>query len=263
MRIWHYIKAAFSAKPLGMFLPPNWIALGFVFLLGLLAPGVWLLGLGLEMGYLYVLSSNPRFRRYIDGLAAYQQRSAWDVRVKALVLRLLPDDQKRYRDLEQRCQGIIAQQNLTDNPIGLKSQAEGFGKLLWVYLRLLLTRQSIMRIRTDVAMRDGDRQSLEARLAGLQQQIKDPALNEELRKSLTSQAEILQQRLAKHAEARDKVAYLDAELVRVQEQVELDSRTGGAVGGPLRGLAAHRRDLGLAGRHDAMDERSGADLRQD
>lgn len=221
MKIWHYIKAAFHAKPIGMFVPPNWIGLGFVFLLGLLEPGLWLVGVGLELAYLYAVAGNPRFRRYVDGLELYQQRSAWDSRIKAMVGRLLPEDQLRYRDFEQRCQSIIAQQNLGDNPLGMKAQAEGFGKLLWVYLRLLLTRQSIQRIGVEPSMREGDRRSLQERLKQLQSQLKESVLTDELRKSLSSQAEILQQRLSKHAEARDKIAYLDAELVRVQEQVEL------------------------------------------
>jgi hypothetical protein len=183
-------------------------------------PGLWLLGLGAELTYLYTLSGSARFRRVVDGQEIYQQRSAWDNRVKKLVLQLFPDDQLRYRNLERRCQGIIAQQNLTDNPIGMKAQAEGFGKFLWIYLRLLLTRQSIMRIQSD-PLHEGDRRSLEDRVARLQTQLNDKSITDELRKSLSSQAEILQQRLAKQAEARDKLAYLEAELVRVQEQVEL------------------------------------------
>ncbi len=220
MKIWHYIKAAFNAKPIGMFLPPNWLGLGLIFLLGLMEPGLWLLGLGLELTYLYALSGSARFRRVVDGADVYQQRSAWESRVRKLVLQLLPEDQLRYRNLERRCQGIIAQQNLADNPIGMKAQAEGFGKFLWIYLRLLLTRQSIMRIQSD-PLREGDRRSLEDRVAKLQAQLNDKSITDELRKSLSSQAEILQQRLAKQAEARDKLAYLEAELVRVQEQVEL------------------------------------------
>ncbi len=46
-------------------------------------------------------------------------------------------------------------------------------------------------------------------------------LGEELRKSLAGQIEILQQRLEKRREARDKLVFLDAELTRLQEQVEL------------------------------------------
>ena len=36
-----YVTAAFNARPLGMFVAPNWIGLGAFGLLGLLNPGFW------------------------------------------------------------------------------------------------------------------------------------------------------------------------------------------------------------------------------
>ena len=46
-------------------------------------------------------------------------------------------------------------------------------------------------------------------------------ISEELRRSLTSQADILRQRLAQQQEAKGKLTFIHAELVRIQEQVEL------------------------------------------
>jgi hypothetical protein len=63
-----YVIAAFNARPSGMFVPPNWIGLGAILLLSLVEPAFLLLGVGLELGYLNVLSSSPRFRRVVDGL---------------------------------------------------------------------------------------------------------------------------------------------------------------------------------------------------
>jgi chromosome segregation ATPase len=42
-----------------------------------------------------------------------------------------------------------------------------------------------------------------------------------LRKSLAGQLDILEQRLARQQEARGKLAFLEAEIARIQEQVEL------------------------------------------
>nr|MBA3846037.1 hypothetical protein [Planctomycetota bacterium] len=56
------LTAAFNARPWGLLIPPNWIMLGAFGLLGVLNPGFWLVGLGLEIGYLYALASNERFR---------------------------------------------------------------------------------------------------------------------------------------------------------------------------------------------------------
>ena len=63
---WDYIKAAFSAKPKGMFVPPNWVGLAAIGLLGLLNPGIWLIGAGLEVGYLLACANNKRFRKVIS-----------------------------------------------------------------------------------------------------------------------------------------------------------------------------------------------------
>jgi len=62
---------------------------------------------------------------------------------------------------------------------------------------------------------------LDKRLKRLSGEVQSPAISEDLRKSLEGQLEILQQRMEKRRETRDKLAFLDAELVRIEEQVEL------------------------------------------
>jgi hypothetical protein len=98
-----------------------------------------------------------------------------------------------------------------------------------MYLRLLATRQAIVRVIRDPG-RPGEppplpgtqqTQRLETRLAELRQRLADPSLSDDLRRSLTSQLELLEQRLARRGEADQKLAYLDAEIARIEEQVEL------------------------------------------
>ena len=62
---------------------------------------------------------------------------------------------------------------------------------------------------------------MKERIGHLEARLKEDSLTEELRKSLSSQSEILRHRLERRSEARDKLAFLDAELTRIQEQVEL------------------------------------------
>ena len=62
-----YVRAAFNAKPAGMFVPPNWIGLGVIGFLGILNPGFWLIGLGCELAYLGWLGTNPRFQNLVNG----------------------------------------------------------------------------------------------------------------------------------------------------------------------------------------------------
>ena len=219
---WDYIRTAFNARPIGMFVPPNWIGLGLAGILGLLNPGFWILGLGLELAYLGILVTNDRFRRFV---AASQQRIArqgWQKKVDALVNQLSGEGQRRYRNLETRCRAILEQQIHSATPsAGLDAQGEGLGRLLWVYLRLLLTRQSIDRMMRDSQDAHEEAERLEERIRNLEEHLKQESLGEELRKSLAGQIEILHQRLEKRREAREKMIFLDAELTRIQEQAEL------------------------------------------
>ena len=219
--IWDYVREAFHARPIGMFVPPNWIGLGVFALLGALNPGFWVLGLGAELGYLWVLSGNRRLRRFVDGSRQLEAQKNWQARVDALVRQLGGEDQVRYRNLEGRCRSILEQQPpMQSSAQGIQAQGEGLGRLLWVYLRLLLTRQAITRLLRGAPAGTSEAAALEERIAGLKGRLGE-ALSEELRKSIAGQVEILEQRLERRQEAKHKLAFLDSELTRIQEQVEL------------------------------------------
>ncbi len=219
--IWDYIRKAFNARPIGMFIPPNWIGLGVFGMLGMLDPGVWVIGMGLELGYLWILGTNHRFQRFVAASQQLQARQQWQGKIDALVRQLGSEDQQRYRNLEGRCRGILEQQVHLQTPSqGLQAEQEGLGRLLWVYLRLLTTRQAIYRVIRVAAESPDESAALEQRIGTLQARLNEP-LSEELKRSLTGQIEILQQRLEKRREAKQKLAFLDAELTRIQEQVEL------------------------------------------
>ncbi|MCY2952132.1 MAG: hypothetical protein NTU53_09165 [Planctomycetota bacterium] len=222
LSFWDYIRSAFNARPIGMFVPPNWIGLGAFAFLGVLNPGFWLLGVGLELAYLYILSTNLRFQNVVNGSQLLEARRQWQSRLHSLTASLTPPDQDRFRNLESRCQSILSQQQSSDPSVQLETQSEGLGRLLWMYLRLLLMRQSIYKILRDAAspLRQGG-ELLDDRKRRLEQLLKDPSITEELRRSYSGQIEILQQRLQGQREARDKLAFLDAELMRIEQQVEL------------------------------------------
>jgi hypothetical protein len=217
-----YVRAAFNARPIGMFVSPNWIGLGLFGLLGILNPGFWLIGAGLELGYLGLLATNPRFQRTVAASRLARNESDWEARINSLIKQLGEADQGRYRLFEHRCRSILEQQSpgsLSD--LGLETQGQGLGRLTWIFLRLLLTRQAIQRIVRESEGPEEDSARLPDRIGKLEERLKEESLSEELRRSLSSQSEILRQRLERRGEARDKLAFLDAELTRIQEQVEL------------------------------------------
>ncbi len=225
-KFWDYVKAAFSARPIGMFTPPNWVGLALVGLLGLFVdPGFLVLGAGLELGYLYTLSMHPRFRNYVAATRFAEIRRAWEERVHNLTAQLDLEDQRKYRALERRCQDITNRQLQPSSPmstLNVETQvAEGLGRLLWIFLRLLLARQSMDRLLREAIESEMDGRGIADRIEELEAQIKDEKLGEDLRKSLTGQLEILKQRLDRQKEADAKLHYIDAELERIREQVEL------------------------------------------
>ena len=222
LTLWDYVRSAFSARPGGMFVPPNWIGIGMFGFLGVLNPGFWIIGLGCELAYLGWLGTHPRFQRIVNGDRQLDEQRRWQAKLYNLVRELPPEDQQRYRALEARCQGILQQQSRNAGiSAGLGEQGEGLGRLAWIYMRLLLTREWIRRVLRESSDSTETATELIQRIGKLQEQLKQPSLTEDLRKSLSSQIEILQQRQDKRKEAAEKLAFLDAELIRIQEQVEL------------------------------------------
>ena len=67
--LWDYVREAFNARPIGMFVPPNWAMLaGFGLASGWFRePGFLVLGAGVELGYLLLLGTNARFQRFVAG----------------------------------------------------------------------------------------------------------------------------------------------------------------------------------------------------
>src|SRR5215831_388514 len=218
---WDYIRSAFNARPMGMFIPPNWIGLGLFGLLGVLNPGFWIIGAGCELAYLGWLGTHPRFQNLVTGDRLLDEQRRWQSKVYQLIRQLPPEDQDRYRTLESRCKSILEQQAQLSLSPGLAEQGEGLGRLVWIYLRLLLTREGIRKIIRESSGSADEAAQTKERIEKLQQQLQQPSITDDLRKSLTAQIEILQQRQDKKKEAVEKLAFLDAELTRIQEQVEL------------------------------------------
>jgi hypothetical protein len=215
-----YITAAFNARPFGMFVAPNWIGLGAFGLLGVMEPGFWVLGAGLEMGYLLLLATNERFQRLVAAGPLVEATADWNKRIQALVGRLDAGDRRIYDLLSQRCRSIIDLQlhgHSAEVPGGLEAQADSLGRLSWMFLRLLVARRTIVTV-----LGEGDNgAALEKKVAALERQAGDESLASDLRRSLSGQMEILGQRIAQRDEAQRKLAYIDAELSRIEQQVEL------------------------------------------
>ncbi len=226
-----YIRAAFNARPLGMPVPPNWIGVAAVGLLGILNPAFWLIGAGVELAYLLLLATNGRFQRLVDATAAAKQTQSAATRLEQALKRLPAADAQRFFALQRRCQTALSETPSDQHEV-IAAQAQAFGRLAWLYVQLLTARAAIRRV---VNLQEtGDTQArlvenpglptqslLSAQRDDLQRRLNQPGLSDDLRRSLLAQDEILAQRLAMHAEAKQKIGYIDAELSRVEQQVAL------------------------------------------
>lgn len=236
-----YLKAAFNARPFGMFVAPNWIGLAAFGLLGLANPGFWLIGAGLELTYLFGLATNQRFQRVVGARRDSGTELEWKQRQDALISRLSDTDQARYVAFAARCRTILDLfQQHDPSGASTETQGENLGRLTWVYLRLLLARRAMSRVLKEPTL--GETQELESRLAHLRSQLGDQTLTDELRRSLSSQAEILEQRVTQRREGREKLDFLEAEIMRIQEQVEL-LREQAALSADADGLSARLDEI--------------------
>ena len=214
-----YLTAAFNARPMGMFVAPNWIGVAAFGLLGVANPGFWVLGAGLELGYLLTLATNKRFQHTVTARPVNAARDEWNQRIARVLGRLAPEDRRTYDALAERCRSIVELQrhHASEAPEGLEQQAESLGRLSWMFLRLLLARRTISTVMGG-AQHDAD---LQRKIASLERQQQQPGLSEELARSLNGQLDILRQRLQQRTDGDRKLAFLDAELERIQQQVEL------------------------------------------
>jgi hypothetical protein len=215
----NYVTAAFNARPIGMFVAPNWIGLATFGLLGIANPGFWVLGAGLELGYLLTLATNKRFQQTVSAVPVAASRAEWNQRIQKVLAKLEPEDRRIYDALAARCRSIIDLQlhGASEPPQGIDAQAESLGRLSWMFLRLLLARRTISSV-LGGTHNDAD---LQRKIAALERQQGQAGLSDELARSLSGQLEILRQRLQQRTDGDRKLAYIEAELERIQQQVEL------------------------------------------
>ena len=214
-----YLSAAFNARPMGMFVAPNWVGIAAFGILGAANPGFWVIGAGLELGYLLSLATNKRFQQTVSMKPLNAARQEWNQRIQRVLGRLDANDRREYDALAERCRSIVDMQmnNAAEPPDGLEQQAQSLGRLSWMFLRLLLARRTIGQVMGG-AQNDVE---LQRRIASLERQQAQPGLSEELARSLSGQLEILRQRLQQRTDGDRKLAYIDAEVERIQQQVEL------------------------------------------
>ena len=186
-----YVAAAFNARPFGMFVAPNWVGLAAFGLLGMTNPGFWVLGAGLELGYLLTLATNARFQRRSSAQAADGRAHGLEpAHRQGCSAGSTRSDVRTYDALAQRCRSILdlQMQNAADAAGRARAAGRQPGPALVdvpaaaagaAHHRPVL---GTGRERRGPAAEDGRARASAARR---------PALSEELPRSLSGQLEIL------------------------------------------------------------------------
>jgi len=208
-----YLAAAFNAKPFGMPIPPNWFGIAAFGLLGaLINPGLWLIGLGTEGLYLWWLSKNERFRAVVDAEAGVGDSTT---RYEDLLRNLDSAAQGQQYEIEQEAAEIV---QLLQRGEAHGSQIEDVRQMAWLHLKLLAARDSFAEV-VDAA--DRERKKLDEQERRCLARLEASDTDEELKRSLEQQLEVIKSRHAAHADAERRMELVDAELGRLRQQVSL------------------------------------------
>ncbi|MCB1054284.1 MAG: hypothetical protein KDD11_02080 [Acidobacteria bacterium] len=217
-----YLKAAFFRRypvPFLGAMPVNQMALGAFAVLGIANPGFWLLGAAAEITYLLSLAGSERFQKLLQGEHLQQTQQRSNRKLVDAIARLKPEARLRYAQLLEQAKGIAdpAAAIEDDGPVKLQEVRSGsLSQLVWIFLRLLISRQAL-----EETLERVDRPALEAEIQRLDERLQGETEETALVRSLKGTLEIQKKRLENLAKAEESRLVIDAELKRIERQVEL------------------------------------------
>jgi len=230
--MWRYLKAAFLARPaipgLGN-VPVNVVVFAGFCILGFANPGFWFLGAGLEVGYLWLLVSNARFRNVTDALARPSAPAADGIeRELALINRLSPAARAALKRLDSGCARVLElQQQAHAEAFTLEANRDALARMRWTYLKLLVAEANLQSGEWDES-----EDAIRSRIAVLDREIAS-AVNENVRDSQRATRDILARRIANRGERARNLAEIAADRARIEAQIELARENVAIQGQPL------------------------------
>jgi hypothetical protein len=193
--------------------PPNWFGVAAFALLGAFVnPALWLIGIGLEGLYLWTLSRHPRFRATVD---ADQGQTDWHSRYAQLASYLAQDARDQQSTIEAQANEIC---DLLARTGATESQMSDVRQMAWVHLKLLAARASVLQVISSAGRESRNLEEQERRLID---RLSRPDVEDELKRSLEQQLEVIRERRSGHADAEKRRELIEAEIERLRQQVSL------------------------------------------
>jgi hypothetical protein len=209
----NYFWKAFNGRPFGMPIPPNWFGIAAFGMLGALVhPGLWLVGLGLEGLFLWMVGSNPRFRNAIDAQEGFGDSTS---RYEGLLAHLDSNAQERQYEVEREAAEIVGLLQPAETHL---AQISDVRQMAWLHLKLLAARASFVEV---VAVAERERRKLEEQERSCRDRLASTNTDDELRRSLEQQLDVIKSRKSAHADAKRRLEIVDAELGRLRQQISL------------------------------------------
>jgi len=218
--VFKYLKAAFWVRkriPLLGDVPLNLLLIPAIIVAGFIHPGLWLVGLGCEAAFLYGLASNTRFRKYVDSKSINKNKISLADERKELLEKLTDSGEKRYLKIEKRIAQTISNYDeyKTENYIK-EPNIRSLESLKWTYLKLLFARAAMLG-------EEGDQEEVNIRtqVQEIRNELGKQQANASVRKSKEATLQILEKRLQYFSKRTETLAEMDADLTRIEAQVEL------------------------------------------
>ncbi len=225
-----YIKAAFCYRvnfPVLGALPLNILLFSGLLILGLGEfskfghAGFWLLAVGLEVLYLYLLASHQDFQAWVDEHQSSQQEEQrlgeLEWRRKFVIASLTSNSRNRFQVLQEKIKRIsdIETAN-SDETYVIESNRRALQKLQWMYAKLLTAKENI----TEQENIQQDKQ-LQEHIQRLEVELQEEDLSRSARESKQATLDILQKRLSNYKRLEQYQDEIDSDLARIEAQVEL------------------------------------------
>ncbi len=216
-----YLNEAFNAgyviKGMGE-IPLNKLFILGAFILGFSNPGFWFIGLALEFMYLWYVTSDARFRKYVEGKQLQSIQQSRTEKMNEIIASLTPENHSRLKRLNASLSEINKLMNWnTDDGSGFMntSKQATLNQLPSIFLKLLKTKQLI-----EESLHRTKANEIKSEIKKLEQQMTD-SVSPALAKSLQGNIEIHKKRLDNLSAAKENEMLVEMELQRIESQLQM------------------------------------------
>lgn len=210
--LWH----AFFARPDIPLLRLPWNALAVLAagVAGFWDPAIWGVASAGELIYLFTLASNPGFQQHIQSRKMVSLRGDSEDSRKNLLSKLGGAARQRYVKLEEKRKRLDALYHAPSNDdLFTESNSEALRKLTWLYLKLLVAQRNL------IVAPPSDARELEKQIATCERELAT-APSESARASKTATLQLLRERLDNVTHKQISLAEIDADLARIETQLD-------------------------------------------